>query len=71
MAAQDLSILSKFKDEKRGEGGRKAILNAKRPGNDYRNFPGSTAERGNVVGGNGCGVASQLANLYVICNTPS
>lgn len=70
-AAQDLGILSMFRDEKGGERGRKSILKAKRPGNDYRAFPGPAMERSKGVDGNGSEVASQLANLHAIFDTSS
>lgn len=69
--AQDLGILSMFRDEKGGERGRKSILKATRPGNDYWAFPGPALERSEGVGGNGCEVASQLANLCAIFDTSS
>lgn len=81
MAAQDPGILSKFKAEESGERGsagfilsslmRKAILNAKRPGNDSLAFSGSIAERIEGVGGNSCGVAGRLADRHAIFNAPS
>lgn len=69
--AQDLGILSMFRDEKGEKRGRISILKAEKPGNDYWAFLDPAMEGNKKVGGNSSEVASQLASLCAIFDTYS